>query len=1400
MSLNHKRFNVSSQISSLLPDHIQYDNKEINVFVEKFIEFLERENQSLYYLNTVSNHRDIDATDDHFIDRLQKELAVPIPRKYTANPRLLYKHLNDIYISRGTKDSIKNFFHILFNDNVEIYYPSDDILNVSDGNWFLKRNQEYDSTRVFQHLKASNENERSKTLNLSDSLPDAITVWHQSSYITLVTPANVALSGTLIEGSLRVPSLNDIENIQALQGETVDQLATRTQKYKDARENLLTTFVKTYISPGAKDVNYGQIGIVLNSNFKRDVVSNVGSSEKVSRIVKFSESSVVTYTEDNLIVLPKSTFYKLNRSDYSVQSRTVSRTSSEIQPFISFKDDVLRTTDSIHCIPNGNSLSNSGYLNNKKFIQDSYYWQKFSYVLRTGVDFETWASSYNRLIHPAGFKHFGEVLIAIFFTGEGPFNNVFQWLYGPKDVRSLELKDFTNYSEENRLDFVSTDFIHRDGRPLIGHPLYSFLAKNPEGLEFKYHLIDGLQREFPLIRINVPSVDVFHDPNLSNFTLLDLKFKKITTSSSRLITQSEYRELDLLNFIFLYEKNLGNVTHSHKTLIRDTDNYRTWVDETIVPGSLRIPTDEDINNSNSGVTQEMIDLGIQGIEFDIPTYRKNGLYDNNLTKFEKIIGEGKSLLTKIISAEFEIQQISEIIESLKLHTPTNLQSIKDELVLTRDNLPSYFNNIKNPAGYTDALSNITSKIDFLKALIVDEEATNDFQTKLETDLDNNNKNLETYISDFEIENVAFQSLWRFNHVGSNSFVKGVFGSTQTLTRREPSFVAFSNAFTRMLTIISLFKVSKLDIPDTGSIAYLSNSDPEDLTWDQAQLLTSLRDLNLTGEYNNLSKLSEWFLDEKVVEYNGPNGVSRPIYRYEAYLGVSLNQDLYLDLLRILAGIEPIPTTPTGFFTSIFTTPIDPNGPKSFSELISEAYNDERWKSLKTLHNLERIKTLTNTLNSDNRSEYELLYNEVGGLNQQELAVRGMLGRYDVINITPSARLRTYHSSLLVDLKPQSHTPDTVFGMGEYFERRKFQYKSGMYVWKDIVIESITSKKFGANIDSEVIQSPRHDSFHTNTYTFTSLYDPGTGSQQDPIDSHGYSIMAYRTLSGSDTAVALTFSYNGGPATERMASSDGMFLAGTWPPYNNLSHSTAFNDFSGTENAVEYKDYVFQFSLPDEVHHKIITQQADAYGDVLSVGHLNWSAGNGPSTADGRAQEVKVYFDRIYADSTIPTVTTELTEVPINWAGTFDNQHTDPSSLENRRWDWYYNPNDNCIYLAYETAYLLENRAVVLADYDEDIEYTTNRHNVGLYYHGLAGSEYQQNVDMLGTYRNFDGWLYGKNNVYKAAADHLDTTGNSFNIRITLNSNLHYDADGNLATELIGIDIELGADMTSWDTV
>ena len=61
----------------------------------------------------------------------------------------------------------------------------------------------------------------------------------------------------------------------------------------------------------------------------------------------------------------------------------------------------------------GQYLDNKGQLSNVIKIQDSLRYQKFSYLIRTGQNVSTWENVFNRLVHPAGFKFFGEILIII---------------------------------------------------------------------------------------------------------------------------------------------------------------------------------------------------------------------------------------------------------------------------------------------------------------------------------------------------------------------------------------------------------------------------------------------------------------------------------------------------------------------------------------------------------------------------------------------------------------------------------------------------------------------------------------------------------------------------------------------------------------------------------------------------------------------------------------------------------------------------------------------------------------------------------------------------------------------------------------------------------------------------
>lgn len=63
-------------------------------------------------------------------------------------------------------------------------------------------------------------------------------------------------------------------------------------------------------------------------------------------------------------------------------------------------------------------LSNDGFLSDKDKVQDSYYYQKFSYLIKTGNNLDVWADTFDKLVHPAGFIYFGQIAIYLYLLDQ----------------------------------------------------------------------------------------------------------------------------------------------------------------------------------------------------------------------------------------------------------------------------------------------------------------------------------------------------------------------------------------------------------------------------------------------------------------------------------------------------------------------------------------------------------------------------------------------------------------------------------------------------------------------------------------------------------------------------------------------------------------------------------------------------------------------------------------------------------------------------------------------------------------------------------------------------------------------------------------------------------------------
>jgi len=84
--------------------------------------------------------------------------------------------------------------------------------------------------------------------------------------------------------------------------------------------------------------------------------------------------------------------------------------SDEVELFFP-RVDILKPSDGKWDADNSRWKNDDGKLSVKKYIQDSRYYQSFSYVIKTGQTIDYWRDTVKRLLHPAGFAFFGQVSI-----------------------------------------------------------------------------------------------------------------------------------------------------------------------------------------------------------------------------------------------------------------------------------------------------------------------------------------------------------------------------------------------------------------------------------------------------------------------------------------------------------------------------------------------------------------------------------------------------------------------------------------------------------------------------------------------------------------------------------------------------------------------------------------------------------------------------------------------------------------------------------------------------------------------------------------------------------------------------------------------------------------------------
>ena len=132
---------LGSYIPELLSENTFTNNPQFVALIEAYLNYLEEQkagetlqkNQSSYFINSITEQRDIDLILDTFITNLEYELGPSIPAQNIGDKRVYLKKLKELYLSRGTQESIDTFFRIFFDSVVEVQYTKENVLIPSSG-------------------------------------------------------------------------------------------------------------------------------------------------------------------------------------------------------------------------------------------------------------------------------------------------------------------------------------------------------------------------------------------------------------------------------------------------------------------------------------------------------------------------------------------------------------------------------------------------------------------------------------------------------------------------------------------------------------------------------------------------------------------------------------------------------------------------------------------------------------------------------------------------------------------------------------------------------------------------------------------------------------------------------------------------------------------------------------------------------------------------------------------------------------------------------------------------------------------------------------------------------------------------------------------------------------------
>lgn len=432
---------VSVKVENQLPQFVKQDHPTFVAFLEAYYEYMEQQGKPYEIIGNLNNYADLGKTTDDFLKYFKQQFGKDIPEVIfqNANKPFVLKRLRDFYRAKGSEKSFQFFFRLLYNEEIELYYPGQDMLRASDG--------KYDKSQIIRAVDTSGQDKIfdlvGKTITGSISTATAVVESVLNESVGSFVVSTIYLSGT--KGTFVDEIISDGTNSFQLGAMIVDTNITTagnnysigdiipstggggsgvTIKVKELTAGHIKSVAITsggsgYTVGDKLTVNNGS-GLDINGRTASLLVKTVDGSGAITAVTL--ENQGRGYTSLPTISGGSGTGATFTLTGWGVGGIAKLQIANngfgfETAPTLNFTtkgDGTAQGTSSIGFYePNFNVgfSGEGGFLSSSKYLQDSKYYQLFSYVVSSTETIDKWRNYVKRVIHPAGMALFGKLQI-----------------------------------------------------------------------------------------------------------------------------------------------------------------------------------------------------------------------------------------------------------------------------------------------------------------------------------------------------------------------------------------------------------------------------------------------------------------------------------------------------------------------------------------------------------------------------------------------------------------------------------------------------------------------------------------------------------------------------------------------------------------------------------------------------------------------------------------------------------------------------------------------------------------------------------------------------------------------------------------------------------------------------